>query len=153
MPKWYAIPACNVNPFPNWLCNVGCPLVKHQRCWAHKLRNIADKVNRVDREACPLRRQADLSRSAPQGRPPGLQALAGPLDQSVSQSRRLLEKDLDTLLTFFDFPAEMREHIRTTNFIERSFKEVRRRTRPIGCFNNAESCERIMYAVFDLPEL
>jgi transposase-like protein len=52
------------------------------------------------------------------------------------------------LLTFFDFPAEMREHIRTTNFIERSFKEVRRRTRPIGCFNNAESCERIIYAVF-----
>ena len=42
----------------------------------------------------------------------------------------------------------MREHIRTTNFIERSFKEVRRRTRPIGCFNNAESCERIIYAVF-----
>jgi transposase-like protein len=42
----------------------------------------------------------------------------------------------------------MRQHIRTTNYIERSFKEVRRRTRAIACFANAESCERIMYAVF-----
>ena len=42
----------------------------------------------------------------------------------------------------------MREHIRTTNYIERSFKEVRRRTRSISCFANADSCERIMYAVF-----
>jgi transposase-like protein len=31
--------------------------------------------------------------------------------------------------------------------IERSFREVRLRTRPIGCFNNVDSCERIIYAV------
>ena len=60
---------------------------------------------------------------------------------------RCLEKDLESLLTCFDFPKELRRHIRTTNLIERSFREVRRRTRPIGCFNNVESCERIIYAV------
>jgi len=38
--------------------------------------------------------------------------------------------------------------LRTTNVIERCFREVRRRTRPIGCFTNAASCDRIIYAVF-----
>ena len=37
---------------------------------------------------------------------------------------------------------------RTTNAIERCFREVRRRTRPMTCFNNNASCERIIYAVF-----
>ncbi len=34
-----------------------------------------------------------------------------------------------------------------TNAIERAFREVRRRTRPMSCFNNDASCERIIYAV------
>jgi len=37
--------------------------------------------------------------------------------------------------------------VRTTNVIERAFKEVRKRTRPMSCFNNPQSIERIVYAV------
>src|SRR5206468_2842746 len=37
--------------------------------------------------------------------------------------------------------------VRTTNVIERAFREVRRRTRPISSFTNPESCERIIYGV------
>jgi transposase-like protein len=37
--------------------------------------------------------------------------------------------------------------LRTTNVVERAFREVRRRTRPMSCFNNIESIERIVYAV------
>ncbi|NIS67462.1 MAG: IS256 family transposase, partial [Proteobacteria bacterium] len=36
----------------------------------------------------------------------------------------------------------------TTNLIERAFREVRRRTRPMGVFNNRSSMERIIFAVF-----
>ena len=38
--------------------------------------------------------------------------------------------------------------IRTTNLIERAFREVKRRTRPMGVFGNRDSMERILYAVF-----
>jgi transposase-like protein len=31
--------------------------------------------------------------------------------------------------------------------IERAFREIRRRTRPMTCFTNTASCDRIMYAV------
>jgi putative transposase len=122
--------------------------VKHQRCWAHKLRNIADKVNKADEK----RVLAGVKKIylAPH-RKAALRAFRCWRDRWINQypqAVRCLERDLDTLLTFFDFPTEMREHIRTTNFIERSFKEVRRRTRSISCFANADSCERIMYAIF-----
>jgi transposase-like protein len=42
----------------------------------------------------------------------------------------------------------IRRQIRTTNVIERSLREVRRRTRPMGCFTNNDSVSRIIYAIF-----
>jgi putative transposase len=123
------------------------PRAKHQRCWAHKLRNVGDKVNKRDETL--MLSGAKKIYQAPH-RKAALKAFSRWRDRWIDlypKAVRCLEKDLDTLLTCFDFPKELRRHIRTTNMIERSFKEVRRRTRSIGCFNNAESCERIVYAV------
>ena len=60
-----------------------------------------------------------------------------------------LRNDLDDLLTCFRYKdlAE-RKQIRTTNAIERRFREVRRRTRPIGTFRDKTSMDRIIHAVF-----
>ena len=60
-----------------------------------------------------------------------------------------LREDLEDLLTCFMFAdPSFRKKIRTTNAIERMFREVRRRTRPMGVFENRTSMERILYAVF-----
>ena len=59
-----------------------------------------------------------------------------------------LERDLEALLAFLACPTSHQKKVRTTNAIERCFREVRRRTRPMSCFNNDASCERIIYAVF-----
>ena len=58
-----------------------------------------------------------------------------------------LEADLDDLLTCLDMPQAHRPTVRTTNPIERAFREVRKRTRPMSCFNNPASIERIIFAV------
>ena len=48
-----------------------------------------------------------------------------------------LKKDRDTLLAFYDFPAEHWKHLRTTNPIESTFATVRHRTvRAKGCLSN-----------------
>ena len=60
-----------------------------------------------------------------------------------------VRKDLEEMLTFYRTPESHWKKVRTTNLIERVFREVRRRTRPMTCFANKESCERIIYAVFD----
>jgi putative transposase len=58
-----------------------------------------------------------------------------------------VERDLDALLNFFAVPQAHWIKVRTTNVIERAFREVRRRTRPMSSFSNVESCDRIVYGV------
>jgi putative transposase len=59
-----------------------------------------------------------------------------------------VEKDFDKLRPIFEFPEEIRRMIRTTNVIEHCFREVRRRLKVRGCFQNSKSCDRIIYAIF-----
>ena len=55
-----------------------------------------------------------------------------------AKAAECLEKDRDTLLTFYDFPAEHWIHIRTTNPIESTFATVRLRTaKTRGCVSRA----------------
>jgi hypothetical protein len=61
---------------------------------------------------------------------------------------RPLERDLPDLLAFFRFPKHLWRKLRITNIIERCFVEVRRRTRPIVCFVNVKSVDRIIYSIF-----
>jgi len=77
-----------------------------------------------------------------------------------------LESEIEDLLSFYQVKLSAKERqelgaqalqraqmalwrkIRTTNLIERAFREVKRRTRPMGVFVNRSSMERILYAVF-----
>ena len=64
---------------------------------------------------------------------------------------KCLAKDLRECLTYYDLPKEHWKRIRTTNILERSFREVRRRTRPMGgTFVNPASADRIYHNVFGL---
>jgi len=60
-----------------------------------------------------------------------------------------LEKDLPELLSFFTLPRHLWKELRTTNVIERCFVEVRRRTRPMVCFVNVASVDRIIFSIFN----
>ena len=60
---------------------------------------------------------------------------------------KCIEDDLEELLNFYEEPLAMRIKLRTTNIIERVFREVRRRTRSMSCFNNSSSVERIIFAI------
>jgi transposase-like protein len=51
-------------------------------------------------------------------------------------------------LPFLDCPKTHQIKVRTTNVIERAFREVRRRTKVFSCFTNLESTERIIFAIF-----
>ena len=59
-----------------------------------------------------------------------------------------IESDLEALLAHFQEPLALRVTLRTINPIERVFREVRRRTRPMTGMNNNESRERVAYSVF-----
>ena len=67
----------------------------------------------------------------------GVRRLHRELHAQIREGGRLPDKDRDTLLAFYDFPAEHWKHLRTTNPIESTFATVRHRTiRSKGCLSN-----------------
>ena len=58
-----------------------------------------------------------------------------------------METNIPQGLTVFNFPAEHRRRLRTTNGIERLNREIRRRTRVVGIFPNQDACLRLVTAI------
>lgn len=124
------------------------PRIPVQRCWVHKLRNVSNyMIKRYHEDCIAGARRIYLAQdktSALKEFKSWKQAWHKKCPKAVT----CLENDIDELLNFFDSPQDHRIKIRTTNIIERSFREVRRRTRVFSCFSNKDSCERIIYAIF-----
>jgi putative transposase len=125
------------------------PRVKHQRCWVHKMRNILEKVRQRDYPGVKVEAQAIYAAPSLAEARQAFQAFRLHWQGVYPAMVRRLERDLPELLTFFDFPPHLWKKLRTTNVIERCFVEVRRRTRPMVCFVNVASVDRIIYSIFN----
>ena len=122
--------------------------VPHQRCWAHKLRNLENKLKASQR---PCLEEAKLIYQA-QHRTEALRRFRQWKHRWQSRAPKAvacLETDLEELLAFFDCPRAHWRRLRTTNVIERLFVEVRRRIRTMCAFTTRSSCERILFSVFE----
>ena len=62
----------------------------------------------------------------------------------------VIERDLEALVCHLRFPSEHRKRIRSTNLLERTFVEVRRRTKVIGRFPGETSALCLIWAVLEL---
>ncbi len=124
------------------------PRVRHQRCWVHKMRNLLAHVRRRDFPAVKHSAQAIYLATDRTAAVQAFRALQARWHELYPALVRRLEQDLPDLLSFFQFPQHLWRKLRTTNVIERCFVEVRRRTRPMVCFVNELSVERIIYAIF-----
>jgi len=125
------------------------PDIPVQRCWAHKIRNVLDKVRKADQPA--IKRALHKIMNAPNA--PAARAaarkFADRFEAKYPAAITCLRNNLDELLTCFRYKSEdQRRKVRTTNAIERRFREVRRRTRPMGTFQDRTSMDRILFAVF-----
>ena len=123
------------------------PYVPRHHCWGHKLRNVAAYLPRKQQQACLA--EAKLIYLAPTQREAvtRFRRWAARWQAVAPKAVACLEKDLEELLPFLQCPPTHWAKVRTTNAIERAFREVRRRTRPMSCFQNKESVDRIIYGV------
>lgn len=124
------------------------PHVPRQRCWAHKLRNVANKTKKCNEKACLD--AAKLIYLAP-NRTEAIKRFRAWRKKWIEEEPKAvacLEADIEEMLEFFTVPEDFHKRVRTTNPIERVFREVRRRTRTISCFTNRRSVDRMLYAVF-----
>ncbi len=125
-----------------------------QRCWAHKTRNILNYIRRTDQKAI----KKDLHKISHARNLRQAQQAAQRLVQNwqtlYPKATQCLTADLPELLTFLRITGPLPPTtLRTTNAIERRFREVRRRTRPMGTFSDHTSIDRIMLSVFNYENM
>jgi transposase-like protein len=120
-----------------------------QRCWAHKIRNVLNKVRKPDQAVVKAGLHRVMNAPTLPAAWAAARRFADRWEAIYPKAVACLRADLDELLTCFRYPTlEQRKAVRTTNAIERRFREVRRRTRPMGTFQDKTSMDRILFAVF-----
>lgn len=130
------------------------PHAKHQRCWVHKLRNATKHVKKIHHKAFMNDARKIYNASSHRQAVAAFKCLRLAWQRIAPKAVDCIAQDMDALLVFLLIPIKeqhrtfIRRQIRTTNIIERAFREVRRRTRPMGCFTNNDSVSRIIYAIF-----
>ena len=128
------------------------PASDRQHCSVHRARNLIAKLPEQERER--IRRaywqaldEARNERDATER----LEALVSELDRAgYASAARCLADDLDALVVHLRYPLRHRKRWRSTNLLERTLGEVKRRTKVIGRFPGEESCLSLVWAVLDL---
>jgi putative transposase len=120
--------------------------VATQRCIAHKLGNVWDAVEHKDRHRGLQRDASEVydAATADQARQ-RLAAFGRKWTRREPQAVATLRRDFDATLTYFTIPRHHRRWMRTTNPLERTIRELRRRTRPMGTFQGLDSARRLIY--------
>jgi putative transposase len=104
------------------------PCVARQHCWVHKLRNVANLLKKSQQEECLAGAKVIYQAETRQPATKAYWQWARRWRAEAPRAVSCLERDLDPLLAFLSCPASHRKKVRTTNAIERCFREVRRRT-------------------------
>jgi transposase-like protein len=125
-----------------------------QRCWAHKTRNVLNYVKQADQKKAKrylhrishARNLREAHRAA--------QRFRARWQASYPKAGQCLQQDLPELLTFLQMNVSLpHSMLHTTNAIERRFREIRRRTLPMGTSSDHTSMDRIMFSVFAYENL
>lgn len=123
------------------------PKADRQRCIAHKLRNIAAKlprdVQKIILEEIKAVYYAADTQSA--------EVLAAHVIQKYAQkypsAMQCFNDDLPSCITHLQYPLGHRRYIRTTNLLERSFEEQKRRTKVFPQHQHERGCVGLVFAV------
>lgn len=130
------------------------PAADLQRCWTHRIRNLLGALPPTERRPCLAGLRAIYRAHTRRAAVAAYWRWATRWRARHPVLVRRLEADLDELLAVFALPEPIRRQLRTTNLIERAFRELRRRLRPIGALPDRRSADRILYGqVFRLNEL
>jgi putative transposase len=121
------------------------PKADFQSCVVHKVRNTLNKVRAKDRKriAKDLKRiyQASTEEEALRG----FEKFKEKWKLKYPKVVKSWEQELYKLLTFLKYPESIQRVIYTTNLIERTIKEIRKRVKVIGALPSVSAVEKFVY--------
>jgi len=129
------------------------PQADRQRCAVHRLRNILAKLPKRPEVQATIKRaywQALDEAADPQDAEQGLRRLVTTLEREYPSAAACLAEDLPSLCVHLKYFPRLRKRFGSSNRLERSLEEVRRRTKVIGRFPGETSCLSLCWAVLDI---
>jgi transposase-like protein len=118
-----------------------------QRCIVHKIRNVVGRCPRSLRGVVPADAKRIFYATSESEARELFKEFKQRWNTQIPKVVECIEKDLDQILAFYSFPYKHWIKIRSTNVIERSFKEFRRRIKVMETFPNELSCLRILFSL------
>lgn len=121
-----------------------------QRCTKHKAENVLDKVLKVDKDKVHASLRKIFYASTEEHAREAVEMFKKAWGAKYPSATECLMTDIEACLTYYKYPYQHWKRIRTTNVVERSFKEVKRRTKGIR-FNDEQRALAMAY--WQLKEL
>lgn len=129
------------------------PEVPRQRCTVHKVRNVLERVPKRRRDEVRPHLHAIFHATDLKAAQAAVHIFIDRYRHDLTTAVEILVDDLEACLTFYRFPEVHWKRIRTSNVIERSFREVRRRTDVIGRFSTEKSALVMVFATLEHDRL
>ena len=123
------------------------PFIPHQKCIAHKLRNVCVKVSRRNRKNCIEEAREIFNAKNKKEALRKFREWKKKWIVEEEKAVRSMEHDLEKYLTYYEFKKDLWKKIRTVNILERSFRELRRRLRPMNILPSERSSTKIVYGI------
>jgi putative transposase len=112
------------------------PKARQQRCWVHKAANVLNKLPASLQDKAKQDLHAIYEAANRKEAEQALDRFVAKYGAKYDKAAACLAKDRESLLAFYDFPAEHWKHVRTSNPIESTFATVRLRTdKTKGCLS------------------
>lgn len=116
-----------------------------QRCTKHKTENVLDKVLKVDREDVKDSLRKIFYAPTYNHAKEAVELFKDKWGKKYPLAVEILMEDIELCLTYYKYPYRHWKRIRTTNIVERSFREVKRRTKGVGRFHDEERALAMVY--------
>jgi len=129
------------------------PDVPRQRCVAHRIRNVLARVPKRSQDEVKKALSRIFHAACLEDAREEVRHFLALYRRSFPTATETLIKHLEECLTFYRFPERHWKHIRTSNVIERSFKEVKRRTNVVGRFPGEISALMVVFGVLEEERL
>jgi transposase-like protein len=123
------------------------PAAHYQRCMVHFMRNVLSDVPRVRAKEVGAMLKAIFAQENKDACQHKTQEVVEYLRKTkLGSAAKTLEDGIAETLTYTKYPVEHWLRIRTNNGIERINREIRRRTRVVGCFPDGNSALMLVCA-------
>ncbi|MFQ5918112.1 MAG: IS256 family transposase [Candidatus Binatia bacterium] len=129
------------------------PEAAEQRCWNHKILNVLGKLPKREHGQAKLvlchipyartRKEAERLKS---------RFLAWCCERGYQAAAETLERDWERMMTFYQFPQEHWQHLRTTNPVESPFAALRLRTDAAKRYKRVDRATAVIWKMLMVAE-